>query len=175
MTTTTLDPNLATGLCLCGCGQATRIAARSHTRYGQVRGRPLRYIKGHNATEASAEQARKARSVPPATGPQVKQRCLHCDYPVMRGGRILRGYRALANRGLCSRCRRDLNGTDELYDYPARCRSRDEVLDEWDRLRLDGVGRAQAAQRMGMTFGALDRAIHRGRNVGDPRAVLGNP
>lgn len=35
-------------LCECGCGQPTKIMDRSHTKLGHVKGRPLRFINGHN-------------------------------------------------------------------------------------------------------------------------------
>ncbi|MCX5176768.1 HNH endonuclease [Streptomyces virginiae] len=36
------------GLCRCGCGQRTRIAAKTQTRLGHVKGQPLAYIHGHH-------------------------------------------------------------------------------------------------------------------------------
>jgi len=36
------------GLCECGCGRATKIAARTNRRWGHVKGEPLRYIVGHS-------------------------------------------------------------------------------------------------------------------------------
>ena len=44
---TTQGPN-PSGLCLCGCGGTTPIAARSSTRLGHVKGQPTRYINGHS-------------------------------------------------------------------------------------------------------------------------------
>jgi HNH endonuclease len=35
-------------LCECGCGQETRVADRTWAKYGMVKGKPLRYAKGHN-------------------------------------------------------------------------------------------------------------------------------
>src|SRR4051812_1718127 len=35
-------------LCECGCGELTPIAKRSNTRQGMVKGRPQRYVNGHN-------------------------------------------------------------------------------------------------------------------------------
>jgi hypothetical protein len=37
------------GLCMCGCGERTRIASRNHAGHGHVKGQPLLYIKGHQA------------------------------------------------------------------------------------------------------------------------------
>src|SRR5918993_3065803 len=37
------------GLCMCGCGERTRIASQTHAALGHVKGQPIRYIKGHQA------------------------------------------------------------------------------------------------------------------------------
>jgi hypothetical protein len=36
------------GLCMCGCGTPTRLARQGDSAYGLVRGKPLRYVNGHN-------------------------------------------------------------------------------------------------------------------------------
>lgn len=36
------------GYCQCGCGGKTRLARQSSSKYGWVRGQPLRFINGHN-------------------------------------------------------------------------------------------------------------------------------
>lgn len=38
------------GYCWCGCGQQTNLARQNWTLYGLVRGEPVRYVRGHNAT-----------------------------------------------------------------------------------------------------------------------------
>lgn len=43
-------PSNPSGLCLCGCGQRTNLAPQSNTKNGDVRGEPLRYVKGHQMT-----------------------------------------------------------------------------------------------------------------------------
>lgn len=65
------DTCIPAGLCQCGCGQATRIAVQSQTRYGQVNGQPVRFVKGHNA--------RLSRTLP-ARG----ERCEGCGYLTAR-------------------------------------------------------------------------------------------
>jgi hypothetical protein len=40
-------PPIPVGLCQCGCGAKTDIATRTSTRRGAVKGRPLRYRRGH--------------------------------------------------------------------------------------------------------------------------------
>lgn len=34
-------------LCECGCGETTRLAAKNDARHGTVKGRPLRFVSGH--------------------------------------------------------------------------------------------------------------------------------
>lgn len=101
--------------------------------------------------------------------------CLECTTPLCpnKSRPTPRGARRHAGRGLCTPCHRRAKRTDRLADFERSLRTRDELLDEWDRLRTDGVGRAQAAQRMGMTPAAFERHLYRARAVGDPRAVLG--
>ncbi len=36
-------------LCECGCGRPTKIATRTTTKFGHVKGQPLRFIVGHQA------------------------------------------------------------------------------------------------------------------------------
>jgi hypothetical protein len=35
------------GLCGCGCGRKTSIAKETHSRYGHIKGQPVRYVVGH--------------------------------------------------------------------------------------------------------------------------------
>ena len=73
-------------------------------------------------------------------------------------------------RGLCRGChaRRRRDGT--LADAPRATMSADEVLEEWVMLRGEGHTVAQAAERLGMTYGALEKALDRARKRGDERA-----
>ncbi len=41
------------GLCACGCGERTTIAPVTRRKYGQVRGHPIRFVRGHNRTRMS--------------------------------------------------------------------------------------------------------------------------
>jgi hypothetical protein len=45
---TTDGPN-PSGLCMCGCGQKTRLARQDRPDRGDVRGKPVRYVLGHAA------------------------------------------------------------------------------------------------------------------------------
>lgn len=40
-------PNIPFGYCQCGCGQRTNLAPATRADYGWVKGKPLRYAKGH--------------------------------------------------------------------------------------------------------------------------------
>jgi hypothetical protein len=48
-------------LCLCGCGQPTRLAPVNDRSKGWVRGRPLKYLRGHNT--AALGEALTAKSI----------------------------------------------------------------------------------------------------------------
>ena len=37
------------GLCQCGCGEKTRVAAKSSTVYGWTKGQPYRFVAGHGS------------------------------------------------------------------------------------------------------------------------------
>lgn len=45
------------GLCLCGCGQKTRIAPVNDKSKGWIKGEPLRFLLGHNITGKSGDQS----------------------------------------------------------------------------------------------------------------------
>jgi hypothetical protein len=42
------ENSIASGLCECGCGGATRIAPYTDHRRGWAKGQPIRYVHGHN-------------------------------------------------------------------------------------------------------------------------------
>lgn len=63
------------GLCLCGCGQKTRIALATNNARGWVKGHPVRFISGHNATRINdgiSNQERRQRRL------QAEGRCILC-------------------------------------------------------------------------------------------------
>lgn len=41
---------MTAGLCQCGCGRQTKLAPKNHRAKGWVKGKPLRYLRGHHAT-----------------------------------------------------------------------------------------------------------------------------
>lgn len=74
----------------------------------------------------------------------------------------------LKNNGLCGRCEaRHRAGTTpgvRTPYVPAEC-----ALDDWAMLRDQGYNWRDAAPRIGMTPGALDKALTRAKRRGDPR------
>jgi hypothetical protein len=38
------------GLCECGCGKHTKLAAKNDASSGRVKGQPMRYLKGHRSS-----------------------------------------------------------------------------------------------------------------------------
>lgn len=82
-------------------------------------------------------------------------------------------------RGLCRRCynRWSRNGDfSKRAAVPSRRRQpgtrdtpREETLDEYTLIRHDVQSIRQAAERMGVTFSSLDKALYRARRDGDER------
>jgi HNH endonuclease len=46
-------PNTNGGFCHCGCGVLAPIATHSNRQDGTIKGRPVRFVKGHNSRSAS--------------------------------------------------------------------------------------------------------------------------
>lgn len=49
--TTPAGPN-PSGLCMCGCGQRTKLATRTEAKYGTVKGQPRSYVRTHSLKHA---------------------------------------------------------------------------------------------------------------------------
>lgn len=64
-------------------------------------------------------------------------------------------------RRLCPTCWVRIRNTDELADYPRVTRTSDEVIEEWQVLSAYGMSKREVAARLGMTYAAFDRALHR--------------
>lgn len=60
MSTSDITTEIPYGYCHCGCGQKTKIARKNRSKYGQVKGEPLRYINLHHGgfvqTQSVAER-----------------------------------------------------------------------------------------------------------------------
>ena len=50
------DSNIPTGFCQCGCGQKTKISPRNVARSGWVKGKPRRFLRGHNPLDSANAQ-----------------------------------------------------------------------------------------------------------------------
>lgn len=76
-------------------------------------------------------------------------------------------------RGLCYTCYLKAQTSGDLDDFERRLRTNEEVVEEYDELRSQGnFDLHLIAERMGMTYKALDKALYRARKRGDTRAAL---
>jgi hypothetical protein len=112
------------------------------------------------------------------------ENCAECDVPMVAASqwrKMSTEERSAADfvrrwgKGLCDRCgkaeRRAADPTRANGRSPYRFR--DDMLDEWELLRSDGVtDLTQAAVRMGVTKDALQKCLERARKAGDPRGVV---
>jgi hypothetical protein len=98
-----------------------------------------------------------------------------CGRPLIRSRRapIPPGHGRHAAHGRCTACRAHTDRGAVVADYPRRTWRRDDLLEEWAMLRSSGSTRDEAADRLGMTLTAFDRALQRARAAGDERAVPG--
>lgn len=102
---------------------------------------------------------------------QWPRRCVRCEHLIYPLGWMLAFSYSHAARGLCQPCWHKAKASDELIDFERLNRTRDEVMADWELLRSEGYSKRQAAARLGMSHEAFDRAFHRARRAGDPRAV----
>jgi hypothetical protein len=150
-------------LCKCRCG----------TEVGYAR----TYVPGHQA----AVRARWAGHDPN----KPSSECRYCDVPMISSvawrkmsveHRRTSGLARHGARGLCDRCAKGVRRANDPTRTPGSRspnRSREEMLEDWDLLRSDGVtDLTVAALRMGVTKGALQKCLERARKAGDPRAVV---
>lgn len=71
-------------------------------------------------------------------------------------------------RGLCASCHERARLAGTLTDHPLTLRRWTDYADDYVMLRADGYPLLVIADRLGMTFDALDRALV--RHADDPRA-----
>lgn len=95
---TDLNCKIDKGLCHCGCGQLAPIAKKTTTKYGHVKGKPIRYINGHY--QQSTRLSPVDYVVDVVTGCWVWRRSrLPSGYGQMRdGGRMRRAHRVYYER-----------------------------------------------------------------------------
>lgn len=114
--------------------------------------------------------------------PETGGKCRVCGIPmVSKHVRVPEGHRRHNGNGLCNthdyRARRygdadaDLSRTPRPRARGSEWRTADEVLEDYDMIRDQVASVAQAAERMGMTASALDRALYRAREAGDRRGL----
>ena len=97
-----------------------------------------------------------------ATWPRNCRRCDHLIYPYS----WMYAYEwSNLGRGLCGSCYHSLT-PDQRLDYPRLSRSSGELVEEWEMLRSEGYTKRQAADRLGMTYEAFERAYHRAKKTG---------
>jgi hypothetical protein len=104
------------------------------------------------------------------TRPAAATQCRRCKVaikPFTSGGR---GRAKASARGICGLCYFHIQGTDELLDYERVTRSRDDLLDDYELLRSDGLTWREIAARLHMPYATFERAMLRARKEGDPRA-----
>lgn len=101
------------------------------------------------------------------------KRCVRCTQLIYPASRVPPHRSRHQARCLCGPCYDHCRRAGTLADYRPVTYSRDELMDEWEVLRLHGYSKRQAAERLGMSFAAFDRAFHRARKDDDPRAVNG--
>lgn len=153
--------------CECGCGAFTLVADKSGARRSR-RGEPNRYLRSHHrGVRRSTDRPCDPGTLVVCAGP--------CGELIHRTSQHQRccaaGHRSVNCRRLCEHCWRGAAQDGTLTDYPRMFRTRDELLDDWAHLSVQGVGYREFAGRVGMTFAAWDRAYWRARAAGDERAV----
>lgn len=76
------------------------------------------------------------------------------------------GTRRHAGRGLCTRCYHRHKTAGTLEDFRPHSRRREDLYEDWTELRAQGLDKRRAAERLGVSFAALDQAISRTRRGG---------
>lgn len=95
-----IPPPNPSGLCMCGCGQKTRIARFTSQKRGDVAGAPVRYVYGHKSRTKRRDLA-SFYDVDPQTGCWIWHGPLDVHgygrYCIFRGGRSwnIRAHRAV--------------------------------------------------------------------------------
>jgi len=86
-----------------------------------------------------------------------------CGVPLVSAGAGAAppGMRRHTGRGLCSRCHYRHRRDGTLEDFPPLTWTREELYAEWAVLRDGGTDARTAADRIGVSFAALEKAIHR--------------
>jgi hypothetical protein len=77
------------GLCACGCGRSTSIAKQTRGDRGQVKGHPVKFIRGHWNAHAGAHGESKPITAEYRAWLNMRKRCYHTNRPDWKryGGR----------------------------------------------------------------------------------------
>lgn len=104
-------------------------------------------------------------------------KCVECGCGMTpnKNKRPAKGTRRHSGRGLCTACYRRLLDHGRLHEHERRSMPRDMLLDDWVLLRDQGVRPVDAADRLGVSWDALDRALCRALAAGDPRGRRARP
>ncbi|MBK1785108.1 hypothetical protein [Prauserella cavernicola] len=94
------------------------------------------------------------------------QVCRKCGEPMAaHDDKTVRWGDRRCGRGMHNRCyQRELRAGNATA-YPRQLRPGVEVIEDWTFLAAQNLTRRAAAERMGMSLGALERAIHRHRST----------
>lgn len=89
--------------------------------------------------------------------------CSSCGRPTAPRTSPRPGVARAGSRGLCTTCERSARDHGTIEDHPRPTRCRFVVADDYRTLieSRAATTRVQAAQRLGMTLDALDRALYR--------------
>lgn len=108
-------------------------------------------------------------------------KCSLCQYPMQTSWKYqnpatrIHGYRRKARGSLCNTCVRRIERRRarqrETGTSATSFRSRAEVLEDYAMIKDDVSSIAEAAERMGMLWSTLDRALYRARLDGHAVAM----
>lgn len=111
----------------------------------------------------------------PTAPPRPRPKCVYpgCDRTLIRAAEWRRlsderkaelkaqGAAKRTGRGLCARDYKRARVAGELIDYERGGLAHTVVLEEWQVLREDGHTKRQAAERLGMSYKAFEKALER--------------
>lgn len=175
------EPSAAVKLCECGCGEPTRIATRTESRMGWVKGQPVRYRPGHHTRRRTVSAETRARIAAAMRG--------SASQPGWRGDDI--GYESLhrylrdnyPKSGACDECGASPVRTDfalirgrsysrDIHDYRELCRRchlrydghlklEDPLIDAICEMRAAGATFVSIAAAHGISTRTVSRALEK--------------
>ena len=86
------------GLCMCGCGETTRLAQESNRKWGDVKGTPRRYLKNHHTRKSGVDYVEEDRGheTPCWVWQRSRERCGYGH--VRKDGRLVPAHRVYYER-----------------------------------------------------------------------------